>query len=62
MLINNWQHLVYSVHLVLGSGSLHDKSCSRTDMSMSGMSFLLPPFSSPQEGGRGGENSNAELV
>lgn len=62
MPMNNWQHLVFRVHLVLSSGSLHDKGCGRADMSFSGMSFLLPPFSSPKEGERGGENSNIELI
>lgn len=58
MPINNCQCLV---HLVLSSASLH-KSCSRTDRSISGMSFLLPPFSSTKKGLRGEENSNVELI
>lgn len=66
MSISNWQHLVFSVHLFLSSGSLHCKSCSRTGMSISGMSFLLPPFSSSKEGskegGRERENSSVELI
>lgn len=60
--INNWQYLVFSVHLVLSSGSLHDKGCSRTDMSISGMSFILPPISNIKEGRRGGENNVIELI
>lgn len=62
MPIHNWQHLISSVHLVLSSVSVHARSCSRTDMSTSGMSFLLPLFSSPKKRERGGENSNVKLI
>lgn len=62
MPVHNWQHLISNVHLVLSSVSVHARSCSRTDMNISGMSFLLPLFSSPTKGERGGKNSNVELI